>query len=209
MLIYGGTGSGRTLYDSWIASSLASKPDDWLVCVYDAFDDGIMTNWSWIRDFRPRNIDLTDNIYRDIDRIDHELALRKMIPEDDRERLPRILLIIDFNDRVDDYQLIEYISHLMHTYQDAKLSVIITTQRPDAKLIPEEFRKLFHNNVYLGFVNPTIRGFDPYFPEAIRRQLPRKIGLVSHTSSVGYEAAMIPSLSKKDLERILNGHCWR
>jgi hypothetical protein len=209
MLIYGGTGSGRTIYDSWIASSLANEPDDWLVCVYDAFDDGIITNWPWIRDFRPRNIGLTDNIYRDLNRIDHELALRKTIPDADREQLPRILLIIDLNDSCDDYQLMEAISHLMYTYQDEKLSVIITAQRPNAKLIPGEFRKLFHNNVYLGFVNPTTSGFDQYFPETIRRQLPRKIGLVSHTSAAGYEAAMIPNLSRKSLERTLNGHCWQ
>jgi hypothetical protein len=173
-------------------------------------DDGITTSgFSWIRDFRPRNIGLTDNIQRDLDRIENELESRKRIPSEARRHLPRILLVLDLNTRTDDYKLLESVSRLMHTYNDARFSVIISTQKADAKLIPGEFRKNFHNNVYLGFINPIIGGFDPYLPEEVRSQLPRKTGMASHTSSDGYEVGLVPNMSKKALARRLEGYCWQ
>lgn len=210
IIVQGHDDMGGSSYGQWVASSLSSKPDDWLVCVYDTHDDGTKSAWSWIRELRPRNISLSDNFGLDVMRILRELDIRRKLDKKIVESLPNILLIVDSAMGMMESKK-PYINliRLIRDSQGLGIYCMIIDDFFNAELLPSEFRMLFHNNVYFGYVAPAISGFDKNLPADIRITLPRKRGLMSHTSDDGYEVGLIPSVSRKGIMRALDGNCWQ
>jgi hypothetical protein len=220
ILVKGEHGMGKTNYAQWVVSSLSACPDEWSICVYDAEDDGLTSEWSFIRDARPRNAVLSDNLERDVLRIHEEAQLRIADYEakhalgqesDVLDHVPSILLVLDMG-RASFFEdggvydtvrclLSERIAKLAHVYVMIISSDITYRNDMVRQLGPV-------NTVYIGAQRPQDVEGDKDFPTSIVNTMPRTFGLVSYTGDGSYHMAMAPNMTRKALRRCLEDHCW-